>query len=123
MRPKPTSILAAPAFWVRLFLFPPRAEHCSSCPSHFLHNRYLVSGDSYKTLSFLFRVSPSAVCNIVRETNAVLYDVLQPLVLVPPSEEKWKEIAQEMDDRWQFPNCIGALDGKHVVMQVYYLIL
>lgn len=31
-----------------------------------------------------------------------------------PTEEKWKEIATEFYYKWQFPNCIGAIDGKHI---------
>lgn len=34
-----------------------------------------------------------------------------------PDEVKWNEIATEFWERWQFPNCIGALDGKHVTIQ------
>jgi hypothetical protein len=31
-----------------------------------------------------------------------------------PTEEKWKKIAIEFENTTNFPNCIGALDGKHV---------
>ena len=34
-----------------------------------------------------------------------------------PSENKWKSIADELYERWNFPNCIGAIDGKHVMIQ------
>lgn len=27
----------------------------------------------------------------------------------PTSQEVWKKVAQEFADRWQFPNCIGAV--------------
>ncbi|XP_057296209.1 uncharacterized protein LOC130625157 [Hydractinia symbiolongicarpus] len=36
---------------------------------------------------------------------------------VPDTESKWKEIANELKDRWNFPHCLGEIDGKHVVMQ------
>ena len=35
----------------------------------------------------------------------------------PSSEEEWVKIADAFNTRWQFPNCIGAIDGKHIVMQ------
>ena len=34
-----------------------------------------------------------------------------------PSEDKWKSIADEFHERWYLPNCIGATDGKHVMIQ------
>ena len=34
-----------------------------------------------------------------------------------PLEDKWKSIADEFSDRWNFPNCIGTIDGKHVMIQ------
>jgi len=29
----------------------------------------------------------------------------------------WKNIAKEFNEKWDFPNCLGAVDGKHVVIQ------
>lgn len=34
----------------------------------------------------------------------------------PNTAEAWQAVAQDFNDLWQFPNCIGAVDGKHVVM-------
>ena len=34
----------------------------------------------------------------------------------PSNIAEWKRIALEFEHKWNFPNVIGALDGKHVVM-------
>ena len=34
-----------------------------------------------------------------------------------PSEDKWKSIADEFYEQWNIPNCIEAIDGKHVMIQ------
>jgi hypothetical protein len=35
----------------------------------------------------------------------------------PSSREEWPHIAKEFEIRWNFPNCLGAVDGKHVAIQ------
>ena len=32
----------------------------------------------------------------------------------PSTGEEWKAVADQFYSRWNFPNCIGAIDGKHV---------
>lgn len=36
---------------------------------------------------------------------------------LPDNHEDWRKIAQEFETSWNFPHCVGALDGKHIVMQ------
>ena len=36
---------------------------------------------------------------------------------VPKTESEWERIADEFASRWQFPNCIGAMDGKHILIR------
>lgn len=37
--------------------------------------------------------------------------------LLPPTDREWKDIANSFWQKWNFPNCIGALDGKHMVIE------
>ena len=34
-----------------------------------------------------------------------------------PTTETWRSIAEQFAERWNFPLCCGALDGKHVVLK------
>ncbi|CAI6357151.1 unnamed protein product [Macrosiphum euphorbiae] len=34
-----------------------------------------------------------------------------------PTEDMWISIANDYNKIWNFPNCVGALDGKHVNIQ------
>lgn len=36
---------------------------------------------------------------------------------IPQSEDEWKQVAEDFWQQWNFPNCIGAIDGKHVHIQ------
>ena len=36
---------------------------------------------------------------------------------MPQNEEEWLLISKEFDDRFSFPNCLGALDCKHITLQ------
>lgn len=34
-----------------------------------------------------------------------------------PTTEKWKDVAEKFHSIWNFPNCLGAIDSKHVRIQ------
>lgn len=36
---------------------------------------------------------------------------------MPNSPEEWLKISNAFDELWNFPHCIGAVDGKHVILQ------
>lgn len=36
---------------------------------------------------------------------------------MPTSSEDWKKIANDYSKIWNFPMCIGSMDGKHIVIQ------
>ena len=34
-----------------------------------------------------------------------------------PTAEEWRVVAERFEERWNFPLCCGAIDGKHVVLK------
>ena len=65
-----------------------------------------------------FRIGASTTSYIIRETCDLIWKNLQ-FVFPTPSENTWARIGAEFNSRWGFPNCLGAIDGKHVVIQVF----
>ena len=81
--------------------------------------RYLVTGDAQVTIAANYCMSPAIVGRIISETCKAIWDELinKGYLDHPNSEHDWLKVAQEFEDRWNFPNALGAADGKHVVMQ------
>ena len=81
--------------------------------------RYLVSGDSQVSIASSYRVSPSSVGIIIDETCHAIWEELinHGYIRSPDNRREWESIAGTFEELWDFPNCVGALDGKHIVMQ------
>ena len=80
--------------------------------------RFLVTGDSFNTIAASYRMSGTTVGRIVKESCNVLWMVLvNEGFLKEPCSEEWKKISQDFESRWSFPNCVGAIDGKLVIIQ------
>ena len=81
--------------------------------------RYLASGDSQQSMSFSYRMGKATVSNIIQETCQAIWDALNEEYLRPPtSTEEWKNIANEYMELWNFPHCVGAIDGKLSLLQL-----
>ena len=80
--------------------------------------RYLVTGDTMQTISFSYRIGHATVCHIIDDTCQALWDVLSPEFLcAPKTSEEWKKISDGFATTWNFPHCVGAIDGKHIAIQ------
>lgn len=55
----------------------------------------------------------TTVAAIVYETCTAIWYELVNVHMPKPSADDLKKIADEFYRLWQFPNCIGAIDGKH----------
>ncbi|CAG7832224.1 unnamed protein product, partial [Allacma fusca] len=60
-----------------------------------------------------FRVSPSSVNVIIRETLEAICETFSSCLEVP-DEKGWELISKRFEAKWNFPMCCGAIDGKHI---------
>lgn len=76
--------------------------------------RFLSTGMSYRALSFSYRISHCAVRIIVYETCQAIWDAFCKKHMSLPTTDEWKNIANVFCKKWNFPNCISCINGKHV---------
>ena len=78
------------------------------------HYSFMSSGDSYSGLVACYRLGKSTVHKIISKTYKAIWIKLQPEVMPKPTARDWQRIEEGFRKRWHFPNCVKALDQKHV---------
>lgn len=59
-------------------------------------------------------MSHSWISNIIKEVAAAIVNRLAEKILPSPTTETLKSTAKVFHMKWNFPNCVGAIDGKHI---------
>lgn len=76
--------------------------------------RYLATGNFFRSIGFSFRIGFNTIRNIVKQVCKAIWEALEPIVMPKPTEQLWKDVSTGFKNLWNFPNCIRAIDGKHV---------
>lgn len=79
--------------------------------------RFLGSGNSMRSLSYEFRIGVSTIKQIIEEVCDAIWNKLKD-TFVQLSHDDWNNIAQGYEETWNLPNCIGAIDGRHMAIRV-----
>lgn len=79
----------------------------------------MATGSSFQDLALQFYRGKSTIAEVVRSTCDAIWTHLQPLYMPVPDEGTWKEISKRYFDLWNLPNCIGAIDGKHIRVKCF----
>lgn len=83
---------------------------CTVC----FYFRYLATGMSFRRLSFSFKMGATTVSKIVREMTKLLWNTFYKTFMPVPSADDWIRIAHDFYRLWNFPHCLGSVDGKHI---------
>ena len=75
---------------------------------------FLATGDSYCGLSQRFRMRKLTIQEAINDTCDAIWDVMQPECMPKPKKEDWQRIERGFHQCWNFPNCLGAVDGMHI---------
>ena len=85
----------------------------------FLFNyRFLATGETYGSLAAQYRVGKTTILTIVPEVCDAIWQTMRSLHMrMPQVSTEWEEIASDFHVKWNFQHCVGAIDGKHIVLQ------
>ena len=64
--------------------------------------RFFAARETYRSLRYQYRLSPSSISSIVPEVCDAIMEALACKYMRFPSNKE------------EFPHCIGAIDGKHI---------
>lgn len=82
--------------------------------SKFIYFRYLASGTSMHDLHYTFRIGHTTISTVIRMSCEKLWEVLMFECFPVITTELLEEISQKFYKYANFPNCVGAIDGKHI---------
>ena len=75
-------------------------------------------GESFKSIEYSFRISRTLISSIITECCEAIFEALGPTRLKTPNNvEDWLSTAVQFECRWNFPNGLGAIDGKRIIIQ------
>lgn len=78
---------------------------------------YLSQGVSLQYLSWSYKMGRSTAREIVLETCDLIWKALASHYVAEPTIEDNRTIMQHFWNLWNIPNCLGAIDGKHIAIR------
>eukprot|EP00057_Strongylocentrotus_purpuratus_P004800 XP_003729473.1 PREDICTED: putative nuclease HARBI1 [Strongylocentrotus purpuratus] len=80
--------------------------------------RFLVRGNSYRSLAYDFRVAHNSISTFVPEVCTAIYkEYKEKMFNMAYTQDEWKAVARQFGTRWKFHHCCGAIDGKHIAIK------
>lgn len=74
----------------------------------------LATNADYRSISQLFGLGRSTVCEIFHECCSIIAEKLLPCFVRIPTGDDLKEIIEGFESSWGFPQVVGAIDGSHI---------
>ncbi|KAM7431033.1 hypothetical protein ABFA07_018335 [Porites harrisoni] len=75
---------------------------------------HLATGEDLRSLSWRFDIGKSTACVIINEVCQAIVCNLLPSYVKWPTGQRLEESVSSFFTKWNFPQCVGAIDGTHI---------
>lgn len=79
--------------------------------------RFLVTGDSFRSISDGYKLGQSTVRNAIYQVCDLIQEKVMPLMIPTPHKRQWEGNEEVFRNKYNFPNCVGVLAGRHVMTE------
>lgn len=79
--------------------------------------RYLAHRTSIQSIAWSHKLGKETLRQIILETCKSIWTLLSPIYMSEPTEHQYRDIERDFEKMWNMPNCVGAIDGKHVALK------
>ncbi|XP_075751356.1 uncharacterized protein LOC142817738 isoform X1 [Rhipicephalus microplus] len=77
---------------------------------------YLATGKDIREVANAYLVGTETARKTIHDTCRAIWTRLSHRFLKVPTAEDWLKIADNFEKSYQFPNCLGAVGGRHVTV-------
>lgn len=75
---------------------------------------FLASGSLQRHVAAKYRVSKASFGKSITQVCDALCHEFQHDAFPKLTKNDWLKVSNEFNAKWNFPNCLGAIDGKHI---------
>ena len=68
-------------------------------------------------IAWSFKIGKETVRSIILDVAEILRTTLFEFYVSEPNTGDFEQIEKDFSQLWNFPNCVGAVDGKHIAIQ------
>jgi len=101
-------------FPIVFHIFVCKIESMGMCFLCVYNCRFLSTGASYAALADSFRLGIPTIHYIIKEVCEAIWKTMAPLHMAVPTTEMLLATSNEVYLKWNFPNCVGSIEGKHI---------
>lgn len=90
--------------------------HYVSCNMFLSFIRYYAQNTTQSHIANIYRIARNECAIIIQQVSKAIISELKNEVM-DISTENWVNVANAFNYKWQLPNCVGAIDGKHIAIK------